>query len=154
MRVTFIFLLFLLCVQCKSYSQLSTEQKIQDFEFLYQTLEENYPYFDAAKRQFNLDWLSNKEQYLEKIKNTPNDSAYLMAMMSIVYGLQCPHLYMPIGNTTLMLDVYTRATKEQPKYVKWKEVLEKSIEKSYHWQQIWENYTRHTTQAPQTQTIN
>ena len=149
MRVAFVCLLFLF-VQCESYSQLSTEQKIQDFEFLYQTLEQNYPYFDVAKRQLDVDWLSNKELYLEEIKNTPNDSAYLMTMMSVVYGLRCPHLYMPIG-TALMLDVYKRATEQQPKYAKWTEVLEKSKEQSYHWQKIWEDYTRNTIQASQEQ---
>ena len=156
MRVIFIFLLFFLCAQCESSSQLSTEQKIQDFEFLFHTLEENYPYFDVAKRLSNTDWLSNKEVYLEKIKNTPNDSTFFMTLVSIVYELRCPHLYVPIG-TGLMLDVYKRAIEEKPKYAKWAEVLEKSKEQSYHWQKIWDNYVagyaKYSSQS-QTQVIN
>ena len=141
-----LFILFSLCVQCKNNSRLGTEHKIQDFEFLYKTLDENYPYFDVAKRQTNTDWLSKKKMYLEQIQNTPNDSVYLMTMMSIINELRCPHLYMPIG-TSLMLDVYKRATEEKPKYAKWTEVLEKSKEQSYHWQKIWEDYTRHSIQT-------
>ena len=151
MRVIFVFLLILLCVQYKKHSPLSTEQKIQDFEFLYQTLEENYPYFDVAKRQSNTDWLSKKDVYLEKIKNTPNDSAYLMTVMSVVYELKSPHLYVPIG-TAQMLDVYKRAAREKPKYAKWAEVLEKSEKQSYYWQKIWEDNTGHTIQALPVQT--
>ena len=120
MRVTFVFLL-LLFVQCEIHSQLSTEQKIQDFDFLCQTLEENYPFFDVAKRQSNTDWLSKKNIYLEWIKNTPNDSAYFMTLTSIVYELKCPHLFVLV-DTEYRLNVYKRAIKEKPKYAKWVEV--------------------------------
>ena len=139
-------------LQCEIHSQLSIEQKIQDFDFMCQTLKENYPFFDVAKRQSNTDWLSKKDMYLEWIKNTPNDSAYFMTLTSIVYELKCPHLFVLV-DTEYRLDVYKRAIKEKPKYAKWVEVLEKSKEKSYHnWQRVWEDTTGYKIQSSQVNT--
>ena len=149
-KFVFVFLSFFLCVQCVNHSQLSTKQKLQDFEFLYQTLEENYPYFGVTKRQSNVDWLSRKSEYLERIRNTPNDSAYFMSLCSIVNELNCPHLNVVLIPET-MLDVYKRATIEKPKYAKWVEVLEKSKKQSFHWQKILENISGTTKQASQIQ---
>lgn len=149
-QVMLFLLLFILCVQCANHPQLSTEQKMQDFDFLYQTLKENYPFFDATKRQFNTDWLSKKDVYLGRIKNTPNDSVFFMTMVFIIQELRCPHLHVSCGGHEMMLDVYKRATIEKPKYAKWVEVLEKSKKQSVYWQKIWDDYvagyTKHTSQ--------
>ena len=135
-----ILLLLILCIQCHNNSQLSTKQKVEDFEYLYKILDENYPFFGTAKRTLNIDWLSNKEKYLERIKATPNDSAYFMTLTSIVNELKCPHLGIwPTLSHKQMLDVYKRATIEQPKFAKWVDVLEKSEKQSPYWQDIWKN---------------
>ena len=34
---------------------LSTEQKLEDFKYLFRTLEQNFPYFEV-KRQHGMDW--------------------------------------------------------------------------------------------------
>ena len=150
-----LFVLFFLCVQCESHSQLSTRQKIQDFEYLYQTLEENYPFFGVAKRRLNVDWLSKKEDYLERIKATPNDSVYFMTLISIVEELSCPHLSIwPTRSYEMFLDVYKRATIEKPKYGKWVELLEKSTEQSSQWQKIWKDATGYIEDKSQVTTYS
>jgi hypothetical protein len=53
--------------------QLTQEQKIQDFEQMFQTIEEGYPYLEVNQRLNNVNWIANKEKYLEQIKNTEND---------------------------------------------------------------------------------
>jgi len=144
-KIVSFFLLFFLCVQCANHSQQSTKQKLQDFDFLYRTLEDNYPFFGVTKRQSNIDWLSKKSEYLERIKKTPNDSTYFITLTSIVDELRCPHLHVSLGHYhEKMLDIYKRAAIEKPKYAKWVEVLEKSIEATIHWQKIWENITGYT----------
>jgi len=80
MKKISIILLLILSIQCQNNTQLSTKQKVEDFEYLYQILEENYPFFGSTKRTLKTDWLSNKEKYLELIKATPNDSAYFMTL--------------------------------------------------------------------------
>ena len=47
---------------------LTNEQKIQDFEFLYKTVVENYPFLEVNKRITGVDWVANKELYLERIQ--------------------------------------------------------------------------------------
>ena len=132
-------------------AQLGTEQKLQDFDFLYRTLEENYPFFGVSKRQFNNDWLSKKDEYVERIKNTPDDSTFLFTLSSIVNELRCPHLSHISFLREVMLDVYKRATNEKPKYAKWVEVLEKSKKLSIRWEKIEGNFTGYSKQAPQKQ---
>lgn len=39
---------------------LTEEQKIEDFNYLYKTIEENYPFLETNKRLNNVDWLSKK----------------------------------------------------------------------------------------------
>ena len=181
-KISFVFIMFFLSVQCSNNvtqnkeqqlqnpdfshrtldgtypfwgitnnAQLSTEQKLQDFDFLYQTLEENYPFFGVSERQFNNDWLSKKSEYEKRIKNTPDDSTFLITLSSIIQELRCPHLSSISFRHEMMLDVYRRATNEQPKYAKWVEVLEKSAPQSIHWEKIWENATGYSKQTQQTQ---
>ena len=56
-----------------SYSsdgQLSKEEKVADFKYMYKVVKEGYPYLDVNKRLNNIDWLENKNEYLKRIKNT------------------------------------------------------------------------------------
>lgn len=40
---------------------LTSEEYIEDFDFVYETLETYYPYFDINKELHNMDWLGNRE---------------------------------------------------------------------------------------------
>lgn len=53
---------------------LTNEQKIQDFEFLYKTVVENYPFLEVNKRTAGVDWVANKELYLERIQKAHFES--------------------------------------------------------------------------------
>lgn len=70
---------------------LTTEQKIRDFEGLYKVLEENYPFFDVNKRMNGVDWLANKDKYIEMIKNTKTDEEYLAVLGAILKDLHNGH---------------------------------------------------------------
>lgn len=140
MKIVFLLLILVLCVQCDSSTQLSSREKVQDFEFLYQTLKDNYPFFGVAKRQSGLDWLSKKGEYINRIKATPNDSAYFFTLNSIINDLQNPHVGVwPTLAHKFMADLYKGAIAEKPKYQKWFDVLDDKNERSGYWLQIWEN---------------
>ena len=134
MKTIFITLLTLLCVQCTRHPQLSTEQKLEDFDYLFQTLKENYPYFGIAKRQHGVDWISFEDDFREQISNTTNDPEFLRAIQSFIQLLQCSRLTILV-DIGWMLDVYRE---DVERYEKWVEVLEKSIEQSIYWQPIWQ----------------
>ncbi len=40
--------------------ELTPEKYLEDFEYMYQVLEENYPFFDVNKRHTGIDWLVKK----------------------------------------------------------------------------------------------
>ena len=42
---------------------LSTEQALYDYDTMWQLLEENYPYFEAIKRELGIDWEEVKAEY-------------------------------------------------------------------------------------------
>lgn len=90
------FLIFLTAFTPKfifSSMQLSTEEKIEDFNYMYETLKNNYPYFKIKERQYGYDWLSHKDEFKSWIKNTNNDIEFYNTMDRIVKLLQNGHTH-------------------------------------------------------------
>ena len=80
--------------------QLTQKEKIEDFEYMFKTIEEAYPFLEVNKRVNNVDWIGSKEAYLEKIKNTKNDQEFIAAMSEILNGLNNRHTHL-INNKEL-----------------------------------------------------
>jgi len=74
--------------------QLTQKQKLDDFEYMYSILKDNYPYFEVNKRQNAVDWLSKKDKYLSKIKATNDDDSFFKALQSILSQLNNGHASM------------------------------------------------------------
>ncbi|MGL5754734.1 MAG: hypothetical protein ACRCYC_05365 [Paraclostridium sp.] len=74
--------------------QLTQEQKIQDFEQMFQTIEKGYPYLEVNKRLNNVDWIANKEKYLAQIKNTENDEEFIIKLNEILMELNNGHTHL------------------------------------------------------------
>ena len=70
---------------------LTTEQKLEDFEYLYNTLQKNYPFFEMGKRKTGFDWLSHKEEFEKKIRETKNNVEFYNEIKRIVTLLQVAH---------------------------------------------------------------
>ena len=73
-------------------AKLETRIKLKDFEYLYNVLEENYPYFEVNKRQNGIDWLGNKRKYKRLIRNTKSDAEFYAAMEKILGDLNDNHV--------------------------------------------------------------
>ncbi|WMT80874.1 S41 family peptidase [Terrisporobacter mayombei] len=73
---------------------LTEQKKIEDFNYLYDTIKENYPFLEVNKRLNNVDWLSKKEEYLQKIKNTETDYEFLMVLDDMLSELNNGHTNM------------------------------------------------------------
>lgn len=84
-------------------TSLTEEQKIGDFNYLYKTIEENYPFLETNERLNNVDWLSKKEEYLQRVKNTKSDIEFLMTLNSILSELNNGHTHM-ITNSSQFRD--------------------------------------------------
>ncbi|MDF2522135.1 MAG: hypothetical protein K0R84_2763 [Clostridia bacterium] len=79
-------------------TQLTTAQKLEDFDYLYKTLEENYPFFEVKKRMLGYDWLEQKDQFEENIRNTKNDREFYEEINKIVNLVQNAHTHVLSGS--------------------------------------------------------
>ncbi|ERM90711.1 hypothetical protein O163_14485 [Caldanaerobacter subterraneus subsp. yonseiensis KB-1] len=70
---------------------LTTEQKLEDFEYLYNTLQKNYPFFEVGKRKTGFDWLSRKEEFEKRIRETKNNIEFYNEIKRMVTLLQVAH---------------------------------------------------------------
>ncbi|WP_202711199.1 S41 family peptidase [Sporosalibacterium faouarense] len=77
-----------------SNTQLTEDEKIEDFEFMYKIMEENYPFLKVNQRLYGIDWLANKEKYYEMIKDTQDDKEFYKALDSIIKDLHNGHTHM------------------------------------------------------------
>ncbi len=73
------------------YHELTVEEKVADFEYLYNILKDNYPYFEVNKRLTGFDWLSHKDEFLEKIKATKDNVEFYRAVSEILSYLNNDH---------------------------------------------------------------
>src|SRR3989339_134627 len=135
-------MLFLILSITNAFGQetkpLTYEQKVKDFEYLFEVLSENYGYFGVNRRLNGIDWLSNKNHYIDKIKNAPDDTTYLFTLKSILADLNNDHVsFSPTLYYNGYLSAYKNLSKDYPKYKEWVEVLEKPNRHKY-WSDILE----------------
>ncbi|NLY20341.1 MAG: hypothetical protein GXZ08_03585 [Tissierellia bacterium] len=90
-------------------TNLSTKEKLEDFNYIYELLKSDYPFFEVNERIYGVDWLNNKDLYEEIIKSTKNDAEFLVAMYGILDELNNPHTNIceGVGFTYLYTYYYT-----------------------------------------------
>lgn len=80
-------------------------EKMKDFNYVYELLEEYYPFFKVNERKNNIDWLKNKGRYKRILKNTDSDAEYLVALDNILGELNDKNTFVFTG------DIYRRFLK-------------------------------------------
>lgn len=71
--------------------QLTEKEKLDDFEYMYTIIKENYPYLEVNKRLNGVDWLAKKDDYISSIKATPNDESFFNTLNLILSDLNNGH---------------------------------------------------------------
>jgi len=128
---------FILPVFSQEIKQLTQEQKINDFEYLYKVLEDNYPYFGVTKRKHGIDWLAKKDDYLTMIKNTQDDSTYVRALESILKEVRNGHTdILPTIYHEEMVTLYSSITPTYPRYERWVKALKDPLQRSAYWEDV------------------
>jgi len=106
---------------------LTQEEKVADFNYLYTELEKSYPYFEVNKRMNNIDWLSKKEQYTQKIIESETDKAFFIAITSILNELNNDHTdTYPTVIYKYFYDGYKAASIQDSTYLPYVKELEKT----------------------------
>lgn len=99
-------------------SQLTLKEKLDDFEYMYAILKDNYPYFEVNKRQTGIDWLSKRNDYISKIKSTSDDDSFFNALQNILSDLCCGHTNMLDKNFySYALSAYEKDNKHNKAWV-------------------------------------
>lgn len=70
---------------------LTSDQKIEDFEYMYKILKEDYSFFEVKKRTDNIDWLAKKDEYAKRILNTKSDEEFKNTLIDILMQLNDSH---------------------------------------------------------------
>lgn len=76
---------------------LTTEQKIEDFNYLYNTMKDNFPFFEVKKRMIGYDWLAQKNEFQNRIRNTKSDREFYGELNKIVNLVQNAHTHILQG---------------------------------------------------------
>lgn len=74
--------------------ELTEKEKLEDFEYMYTILKDNYPYFEVNKRQNGVDWLSKKGEYIDRIKVSIDDESFFNTLQIILSEFNNGHVYM------------------------------------------------------------
>lgn len=74
--------------------ELTMKEKVEDFDYLYKTIKENYPFLEVNKRVYAVDWLAEYDEFLKKIKATQNDLEFFNALNDTLRKLNNGHTHM------------------------------------------------------------
>ncbi|MEG1415934.1 MAG: S41 family peptidase [Clostridium sp.] len=72
-------------------NKLSKKDKVEDFNQLYTTIVEGYPFLEVNKRMNGVDFVAKKDEYLKRIKEADTDSRFESELHSIVRDLNNGH---------------------------------------------------------------
>jgi len=67
---------------------LSIGQALYDYDTMWQTLEENFPYLEAIKRDLGIDWKPIKAEYRQVLEDSARDG-YLSQQMFLITLVDC-----------------------------------------------------------------
>lgn len=70
---------------------LTKKEMVEDFNYVFNELKENYPFFDVLKRKKNVDFLGNYNKYLQRIEKAKNDQEFIDKMTEIIGELDNSH---------------------------------------------------------------
>lgn len=89
----------LLLVACNK-TDLTTEEKLQDFEQLYNEITVTYPYFGLEGNISKNQWLANHDRYEKSIINTGNLNSFSKELNNIMGELNNYHSYIVSNKST------------------------------------------------------
>ena len=145
MKIRSIFLLlFLLCLCSQPMraeenpvvTPLTLEQKVADFEYLYTTLRDNYPFFGVTERKYGIDWLARHDEYVERLKATTDNKEYISTLNRIIKELRDGHLDL---FPTALPEFFEEAYASNRRYKRWVKTIRRSEGRAAYWSRMFSN---------------
>lgn len=130
----FVFINFNVNVDNSELTELTSEQKVEDFNYLYNYIKDNYPYIEVSKRKTGYDWLANKDFFEKMILQSKSNKDFYHSLQKILYMLQNAHTHIIEPST---YEMYKDIYKGSGNFA-WKKIISnKNVEKKYLvWQKI------------------
>jgi C-terminal processing protease CtpA/Prc len=76
-----------------AYADLSVQQRVEDFEFFWQTYKNAYVFFDLKREDHGVDWDQVHTRFLSELKNSTSDLDLYRAVSRAQSTLQDGHCY-------------------------------------------------------------
>ena len=70
---------------------LTNKQMVEDFNYVFNELKVNYPFFGVLKREYNIDFIGSYKKYLKRIENAKTDQEFIDEMTGIMGELNNSH---------------------------------------------------------------
>lgn len=107
---------------------------IEDFEYMYNLLADNYPFFNVYERRMGYNWLDLKETYLNRISACENTTAFLNVILDAITSLQNCHTYLvPPSYTSTQRQYFV----EDDRYPYYEIFSEQVVEANQYWIDIY-----------------
>jgi hypothetical protein len=85
---------------------MGVDERLEDFEYLYNFVQENYPYLPLKERTHGYNWLDLREVFEERIRNASDNDDFLHVIMEAVEALQNRHTH--VLDPDSVTDYHTR----------------------------------------------
>ncbi|MFX1538698.1 MAG: S41 family peptidase, partial [Promethearchaeota archaeon] len=114
-------------------SEMGVSEYLEDFEYFYNFIRDNYPYLSIKERMLGYNWLDFKDYYIERITNATTNAEFLEIMLNAVQALQNLHTNIVNPSTIASAREIFLGANKYPHY----EVLcEEVVQASYYWNGI------------------
>lgn len=111
-----------------SLGEFTNEDYLEDFDYVFNFLEETYPYFKVNEKLYYTDWLSNKEKYRNKIEKCTSDFQFYSTMQNILSDLHNGHTHLISEN--FAMEMYIVYHMNSPR-IGWRLDIAKEYEKDH-----------------------
>jgi len=111
--------------------ELTVEQRLADFEYLFAVLRENHPYLALKARVENYDWLAHEKEFENAVRKSGSEAAFARCIQEML-------LLINNGHTSVMDPLTFRNVQSAPKEMSpWiYQAIKTDIETVYHWYQL------------------
>ncbi len=120
-------------------ADMGVEDWLEDFQFLYSYVENNYPYLDVKNRTHGFNWLDLKESFEDQIHDAQNNREFLGIIAAAVKALQNRHTHLLSPS---------RVVSDSINFENWtpmNEVFSESVvEAAYYWDALYNDFVSGT----------
>ncbi len=122
-------------------AELTADQKVEDFRYLFSMFQENHPYLALKARAEGFDWLAHEDEFEEEVRETADNREFAAVIDRIVALVNNAHTRVASGAT---IEAWRRAEKPISMYL-WRYV---SRNVANHWYKLARQGSSYLSRVP------